>query len=109
MTQAEYFGTETASLSYPEILKYMARLRDELGKWIELPENKGRRVDEWLEEGIHDAGERLRFAGVWFAREAIMSIALSNKKILRLEVSPGPAFGDVHWELPHECEAVCPH
>jgi hypothetical protein len=96
--QKEFFPESALEMSLPEVVKYLARFRDEYWSLDPRPS-----FNEWLSDRVYDPGERLRFAGALFVATDIAKILAERKKILKITVSPGPNHGDVHWDIC--CEA----
>lgn len=109
--QKEFFTDKPIRLSNAEVIKYLARLRDEVRKFNqENGINRPNWFHEWLSTRIFDPEERLIYAGCFFSMHAFTRMMLEGVKIVHLEITAGPQFGDVHWELAHECVVgPCPH
>ena len=112
MKPEEFLAAGPFTLPKAEIIKYMCLLRDGLESWRKenpgAPWNTEGWFHEFLATKIFDAEERLKYAGCFFALPTVLKVMDSKKDIVHLLVSRGPN-GDVHWELPHDCEPVCPH
>lgn len=99
--QKEFFPETALEMSVAEVVKYLARFRDEYWKLDPRPN-----FNEWLSDRVYDPGDRLRFAGAFFMVPDLAKIMTEKRKILKITISAGPNHGDVHWDICCEAQPV---